>query len=266
MDSQITFVIIAAQNDIEILQALESVKDLGEIIIVDGGPRMDKISNAEDLILENIASEIKAKYIYNKFENAAIQYNIGILEVQTEWTFILDSDERVTPELAKWLCGELGKERDINCYSILRINHFMGQAMKHGQFRPDRNLRLFRKNCGIYETRAVHARLITNGKIGKCRYPLLHFTVNNLDDFFSRMIDYSKREISSRKHHNQSSEVKAILRQMVLKLPFQPTFRFIYSYVFRLGFLDGRLGYLLAKSAAFYEVMVLIRKEFYLED
>jgi hypothetical protein len=267
MKNELTFVIIASPNDYEIIDCIESINDLGKIVIVDGGLRTDKEAKpSKQIDLKELSSKVKATYIFNKFRFAAEQYNLGINSAETEWIFILDSDEKITLEMEDWLRNNLNKTSKWNSYSILRINYFLNKPMKHGQFRPDRNIRIFKKNFGRYEDREVHARLITTGEVGKCEVPILHFTVKNLDDFFLRMMRYSDLELMAREKQNSSNEVKAILRSIIIKLPFQPTVRFFYSYVIRLGFMDGRLGFLLAKSAAFYETMVLLRKETKLED
>ena len=69
------------------------------------------------------------------------------------------------------------------------------------------------------------------------------------------MIEFTKLEEKSRKQTSDSNEFKAKVRYLLQKTYFQPTLRFIYSFILLRGFLDGKIGYLLAKCASFYETM-----------
>lgn len=254
MNKNLTFVLISSTNDLHIEETLKSISALGRVLVIDGGPRANFLTDQPKVSLVKLADKYGSQYIARKYINSADQYNFGLKNVNTKWAFIIDSDEVPSPELAYFLKqGDFG---NFTHYSIKRFNFFLGRKMSHGQFRPDWNIRLIQiENCK-YEVRPVHARMLTNGIGSKAPGYLLHKTVQDIDAFFLKMNEFSKLEVEARLLKNHSKEFKAKLRGILQKLPFQASLRFCYSYWFRLGFLDGHMGYLLAKSSSYYEVMV----------
>jgi len=254
VNPNLTFVLISSTNDVAIEKTLESIAGTAHVLLIDGGPRRNFSSQQQEVSLLELAEKFSCEYRKRDFVNAADQYNFGIRNVKTEWAMIIDSDETLSAELREFLNqGEFGS---MTYYSIKRFNYFLAKKMHHGQFQPDWNIRLIKVEYCKYEEREVHARMVTNGKGKKAPGYISHFTVPNIDGFILKMLEFSKLELDSRKRENISKEGKARLRKILQKLPFQAILRFIYSYWVRRGFLDGRQGYLLARSASFYEVLV----------
>ena len=254
MNPKLTFLVISSTNDLSVEKTLESITGVGRILLIDGGVRKHFSSLQGEISLSGLAEQYSCEYRARNFINAADQYNFGIDNVETEWTFIIDSDETLSSELSKFL--ENGNFGSATHYSVKRFNNFLGQSMRHGQFRPDWNIRLIKTEHCKYEVRSVHARMLTVGKGKKAPGFMIHDTVQDVDSFFLKMLEFTKLEIDSRSNKNLSTENKAKFRTVLQKLPFQAGLRFIYSYWYKLGFLDGRTGYLVAKSASYYEVMV----------
>jgi len=254
MNSDLTFVVISSTNDLLIEKTLASIDGVGEVLLVDGGPRKMHRSESLEIDLKGLSEKYNCRYLLRKYRYAADQYNFALSKVNSTWAFIIDSDEVLSAELRKFL--QMGKFSGKNFYSVKRNNLVLGQIMKYGQFKPDWNIRLIKPSYCKYEDRKVHARMLTQGIGGKASGVLVHSTVESIDSFFMKMIEFSKLETDSRKLRNSSRELKGILRARATKLPFQSSLRFIYSYIVRGGILDGRRGYLFSKSAAFYEIMV----------
>ncbi len=254
MNPNLTFIVISSTNDSTVEETLKSISGIGRVLLIDGGPRRNLASRRQEISLLMLAEQYSCDYRSREFLNAADQYNFGISNVETEWAYIIDSDETLSMELRKFL--ESGSFETATHYSVKRFNYFLGRRMSHGQFRPDWNIRLISKKHCKYEDRAVHARMITEGKGEKAPGFMIHNTVQDVDSFFLKMLEFTKLEIESREVKNQSAEGRAKIRAILQKLPFQPSLRFIYSYWLRFGFLDGHLGYLVARSASYYEVMV----------
>jgi len=259
LNQKLTFVIIASENDLTIKKTLDSISKIGKILLVDGGPRLNsEFHFAEVVSLKELAVLYSATYLERKFEYAAAQYNFGLSHVNTEWAFIIDSDEIVSEDLKSWLLtGDFGSN---DYFSVKRFNFFLNQKMAHGHLKPDWNIRLFKKGLCIYEDRKVHARIVVNGNGGKAPSYIEHHTVQTIDKFVLKMIEFTALERDSRAKRNSSNEFKSLVKFLSQRLPFQPSLRFIYSYWFKLGFLDGKIGYLLARSASYYEVLVHLRK------
>lgn len=254
MNPNLTFVLISSTNDVAIEKTLESIAGTAHVLLIDGGPRRIISSQRQEVSLLELSEKFSCEYRKRDFVNSADQYNFGINHVKTEWAIIIDSDETLSAELKEFLNqGEFGS---MTYYAIKRFNYFLGKKMRHGQFQPDWNIRLIKVEYCKYEEREVHARMVTNGKGGKAPGYISHFTVPNITEFILKMVEFSRRELAARKQEDFSTEGKARLRKILQKLPFQAVLRFIYSYWLRRGFLDGREGYLLARSASFYEVLV----------
>lgn len=255
MNQNLTFIVISSSNDPRVQKTVQNISGIGKILIIDGGPRSNFVNQFEDIAsLNKLAKLYGANYLERKYDYAAAQYNFGLSNTNTQWAFIIDSDELLSDELKNWLeIGDFGAQ---DYFSVKRFNYFLDNKISHGQFRPDWNIRLFKLGAGKYEDRKVHARMEISGKGGRSPGYLEHYTVQSLDSFVMKMLEFSKLEKNSRLKKNSSNEIKSIIRSKMLILPFQPSLRFIYSYWLRLGFLDGHLGYLLARSASYYEILV----------
>ena len=257
---QLSVVIITFNEEGNIGRTLESVRPLvadgkGEIIVVDSG--------STDRTVE-IAKSFGAKVFVEEWKGFAAQKNSAIDKATGEWILSLDADEEVDRELIDALAGK--KESDVPyewClttgttaaqsaksaavgFTLRRKNLFLGRWMKHGGFWPDPKVRLFRRDRGRFEARAVHEDVRVNGKVVHIRSgALIHHSYPTLSDYVEHMNRYSSlgAEMVATKGKVRFSFINIVLR---------PMFTFIYNYFFRLGFLDGREGLLLHLYHAVY--------------
>ena len=259
MNQDLTFLVISSANDLTVEDTIKSIVSTARILIVDGGPRRNQsYKSLSEINLLELAEKYNCIYLARKYDYYASQCNYGLSQIKTEWAFVIDSDETISDELADWL--KEGRFLKHNQFKVKRFNYFLGKKMFHGQFRPDWNVRLIKPEFAKYEDRQVHPRIHCVGKISKAPGHMNHFTVTNLDNFFAKMLEFSSLEPASRLSSSHSNEFKAQIRCYLQKLPFQAFLRFCYSYFWRLGFLDGKIGFLLAKSASYYEDLVSLRK------
>ena len=249
MNPNLTFIVISSTNDVSVGKTLESIEGIARVLLIDGGARRYHPSLLQEISLSKLAAKHSCEYIVREFVNAADQYNFGIASVRTKWAFIIDSDETLSIELRNFL--ERGNFDTATHYAVKRFNYFLGKKMRHGQFRPDWNIRLISTEHCKYEVRDVHARMITNGQGSRAPGFMIHNTVQNIEFFFLKMLEYTSREIDARKRNNQLVEGKAKLKSILQKFPFQSSLRFIYSYWFRFGFLDGKAGWNIAWLSAY---------------
>ncbi len=275
----LSVVIITHNEEANIGRTLASVQPLvadgkGEIIVVD--------SNSTDRTVE-IAKSHGAEVFIEEWKGYAAQKNSAIDKAAGDWILSLDADEEVEPKLAtdiqtvmaKWnvvdeyarpkgyrpsdvqhnfqIEHELGDARslDTDCYFdgffVKRKNFFLGRWIKHGGFWPDRKLRLFRRGLGRLQERAVHETVRVDGEVATeiSSGALLHHSSPTLSDYIDHMNRYSSlgAEMAVAKGHRGFSLSNIVLR---------PAATFIYNYIFRLGFLDGREGLLLHLYHAVY--------------
>ncbi len=242
-------VIVPTFNEEENLQeCLESVSWADEIMVVDSG--------STDATLE-IARRFTDRILVHEYINSANQKNWAIPQATHPWVMIVDSDERVTPQLKREIEETLEAPQHQG-YSIGRFNHFLGHPLRHGGWSPreDRNIRLFMRDKGRYEDKEVHADVLVEGTVGHLKNPLIHYSYRTLDQYFRKMerytrwaaMDIAKSKRRVRWHH----------------VTLRPLGDFLRLYFMKLGFLDGFPGLIIALLSAYY-VMVKYSRAWELE-
>ncbi|MFH1175278.1 MAG: glycosyltransferase family 2 protein [bacterium] len=258
-------VLIPTYNCEDIIEdCLKSVCDIAdEILIVD--------SFSKDRTLE-ICEKYGAKIIQRKYGYSADQKNWAIPQAKNEWIFLIDSDERATECLRKEIRKELNgieqkpsdKKGRINGFQIARRHYFLGKWLRFGGRYPLYNVRLFRKSCR-YEDRNVHAHiLLPKNQMGKLKGDIIHLSDRSLEQIMEKMNRYStyqasymvkmmdrKVRIDWKELFTNSLMFKAFVKDIWFFVPFSPFFRFVYMFIFCLGFLDGREGFTVALLYSF---------------
>ena len=242
----LSVVIITFNEGANIGRTLASVQPLvadgnGEIIVVDSG--------STDRTVE-IAKSFGARVFIEEWKGFAAQKNSAIDKAQGNWILSLDADEEVSDGLAKEIeeaChgpaeDGFGSE---DGYWLKRRNYFLGRPLRRGGFWPDPKLRMFRRGIGRVESRAVHETFQVTGRLGKLYYPLIHHSYPTLSDYIEHMNRYSSLGA-------EMVVAKGRVRFSVRDIVLRPLATFLYNYLFRLGFLDGREGLLLHLYHAVY--------------
>jgi glycosyltransferase involved in cell wall biosynthesis len=242
----LSVVIIAHNEEANIGRTLASVQPLvaegrGEIILVDSGSSDDTVETAKSL---------GAKVFVEEWKGYAAQKNSAIEKATGAWILSLDADEEVDAELVEEIggviCGNAPALTSPPGFRIPRKNFFLGRWIRHGGFWPDPKLRLFRRGAARFEDRAVHEDAnLALGSPGQLKGALLHHSYPTLADYIDHMNRYSSLGAEMAVANNQSGF-------SVVDIVFRPAATFIYNYIFRLGFLDGREGWLLHLYHAVY--------------
>jgi len=149
----------------------------------------------------------------------------------------------VTPQLQREIAAVIGQDNaKYAAYEFPRCALYCGRWIRHGDWYPDRVLRLWRRGArwgGI----EPHARLEVSGSVGRLRSDLLHYTNENVERHISKIAfnhkDFVKRSVASGKSAG------------FFELAVRPPWRFFRAYILRLGFLDGWQGYYIARLSAF---------------
>lgn len=227
MTANIT-VVIPCKNESEQLAAcIRSAQVLAdEVLVADSGSTDGSLEIAEALGARVVEREFRT---YGDFQNWAIP------QATHAWVLVLDSDERVTPELAAEVRELLGGSPDHAGYLIPRRNHFLGHPIRFGPWKNDRCLRLFRRDAVRYvgNTDHAHAKL-HDGSVGTLQNYLLHYTCTSYDQYLPKLQRYAA--LQARVWYKQGRRTNAF--QMLLRGPF----RFLQGYIARFGFLDGVAG------------------------
>jgi glycosyltransferase involved in cell wall biosynthesis len=218
-----------------------------------------------------IARESGADVVQHVFEGYAQQKNWALENVpfRGEWVLILDADERVPPELGAEISDVVAA--DGNGYDGFYLNRkliFYGKWIRHCGWYPSWNLRLFRRGRGRYEQREVHEHLLLDGKAGYCQHDLIHEDLRDMSFWIAKHNRYSSQEARELDRVRRgvstaglqssffkgSLERKRFIKERIWPYLPGPTFlSFLYWYFFRLGFLDGKHGFLFCQMHAIFE-------------
>lgn len=218
-----------------------------------------------------IAREAGANVVQHKFEGYAQQKNWALenLPFCSEWVLIVDADERVSSELANEIRAIVARGgKGYNGFYINRKLIFYGKWIRHCGWYPSWNLRLFRRHRGRYEQRDVHEHLLLDGVAGYCQHDLIHEDLRDMSFWIAKHNRYSTqeaRELNRVRHGVSTAGIKISLfkgsveRKRFIKeriwphLPGRAFLFFFYTYFLRLGFLDGKHGFLFCQMHAIFE-------------
>ncbi len=264
-------VLIPARDEERNLPAcLESVGWADEVVVLD--------SFSTDAT-PDIARGFGATIVQRAFDSFAAHKNwaLDTIEFRHPWILLLDADERVTDALAAEIRAAVAATAGPVGYYISRQTFFGGVWLRHGGVYPDYNLRLLRRGSGRYEDRLVHEHVLLDGPAGYLENPLRHDDDKGIERFLDRHNRYTSLEaveIVRGRRGRKGAALAADLstpgptRRRWLKnfaqtwLPCRPLFLFLYMYVLKAGFLDGRMGlrYCLLKMFFEYQISLKVKE------
>jgi glycosyltransferase involved in cell wall biosynthesis len=232
---------IAMNEEANLPRTLESVRWADEIIVVDSG--------SVDRTLE-IAQSFGAKTSYHLFGGHGEQKNVALDRCTSEWILLLDADEVLTPELQSEIRALLEGEPQYDAYWIPRLNLYFGRWIRHGGFYPDHKLRLFKRGLArLSEGVGPHSTPQFKGVRGTLKHDILHYAYPTLAIYLEHMGRYSSEIAQLLVRDGRTSRS---LPTFVWNAVLNPAATFVYNYVFRLGFIDGREGLLLHLNHSVY--------------
>ena len=232
----LSVVIITLNEETNLARTLPSVAWADEIVVLDSG--------STDRTRE-VAESFGAKFFVEPWKGFAAQKNSALAKANGDWILSLDADEEVEPALGQEIRDVLAANPSLAGFSIPRKNFFLGRWMKHGGFYPDPKLRLFRRGAATFEERLVHEDAKLSGPFARLQHNLLHDSYPTLESYIEHMNRYSSlgAEMAVAKRPGGFSLIDIVLR---------PKLTFLYNYLLRGGFLDGREGLLLHAYHATY--------------
>lgn len=231
---KISAVVICGNEEKNIGDCLESLKWCDEIVVVD--------SMSTDRTPE-IARTYTSKVIQRPWPGYVAQKNFALDQATGDWILSVDSDERCTPELREEIRRELPAAA-VDGFLVKRHVHYLGRWINHGGWYPDYKLRLVRRGKAKWTGVDPHDKLVTDGTTRKLKGELVHFTYRDFRHQLKTIQAYSDVVVDE--------WVKEGRRFSLLKAVFHPPAKFLGCYVWKLGFLDGWPGFVIAAASAFY--------------
>ena len=226
-------VIIIAKNEEEMLEAcLQSVRWANEIIVIDSGSSDNTVA---------IAKKAGASvYIHSDWPGFGRQRQIAQTYASCEWVFWIDADERVSEKLAVEIRQKVSENNQNHVFAIPRLSWVFGRYIRHSGWYPDYVVRLYARKKTTYDDALVHEKVIVTAALSrqKLTADLIHFTYRDLHHYLIKSARYAQLWADQKQLQNK----KASLLQAVL----HASGCFIKMYLLKLGFLDGRQGFLLA--------------------
>ena len=194
---------------------------------------------------EEICRRHGARVFREPWRGYVAQVNSAAAKATQEWILGVDADEVVTPalraEIEAAVTAESLQPQHV-AYSMPRMSYYAGAWIRHGDWYPDRKIRLWKRGHGVWEGEEPHYHVEISGSVGQLRSDLQHFSYNNIRHHVAKLQAYS--DLFAR------DAVNAGLRAGFLDLATRPLWRFIRCYFFRLGFLDGWQGFVIAWMSA----------------
>jgi len=256
LKAPISLIVLTYNEEVNIEHTLESVKDwVGEIIIVD--------SFSTDRTLE-ICRKYTDKIFQHLFENQAKQFNWALdnVPIKHDWVMRLDSDEMVTPELAAELSEVLPiLPDDVTGLYMKRRVYFMGRWMKHGDYYPMWFLRIFLKGKGRYEEITEEHIVLSEGRSIRLKNDFIDYNRKGLTFWVDKHNNWSIGEmldtmaamgqarmpqgtVNPSFFGTQEQRTRWLKTKVYARVPLflRAFLYFLYRYVIRLGFLDGKEG------------------------
>lgn len=229
---RLSITIITKNEAGNISECVRSARFADEVVVVDCGSTDDTVALAR---AEGAQVHVMDWAGDGPQKNRAIDFATG------DWFLSLDADERISPELAREVRAAIERE-DIVGYRIPRISMYAGRFMHHGGWRPDYVWRLARRGRARWTDTQMHASMKVDGATGTLRESIIHYSFRNMESVLEKLNRYSTA--GARDMH--AAGRKGSLGRAVA----HGLWAFLRTYVFRLGFLDGRFGFMLAVSNA----------------
>ena len=237
--ARLSVLIPAGNEERHIADCIRSARFADEVVVV-----LDAAS--EDRTRE-IAKQLADRVLVHEYVNSAAQKNWAIPQMAHPWILVVDSDERVTPEVQADILRVLQNDGPHDGYRIHRLNHFMGKPIHGCGWQRDDVLRLFRRDRSRYEDKHVHADIISSdGKplaVDHLDGKFLHYTFDSFDQYLKKFFRYTEWAGEDRAAKTPT------LRWHHLTL--RPMWRFFRQFVLFRGYRDGKAGFIICAMAAF---------------
>lgn len=268
MTNKVSVIILTLNEEANISHALKSVSGWArEVIILDSGST-DRTAG--------IAKEYGASIYHRAFDNYAAQRNYAIQELplKTDWVLFLDADEYLPDALKNEIDTVLDQPNKDGYYMKYRLS-FMGKWLKYGGYYPTWILRLFRRDRSVFH-REVNEHIKVDGLVGYLQSDFIHEDHKGIGDWINKHNKYATFEAEQLvrakdslpekfnslwgTQNKRKNWVRTRIWNKLMPPVLRPFVYFGYRYFFRLGFLDGREGFVfLFFHALWYQMLIDVK-------
>jgi glycosyltransferase involved in cell wall biosynthesis len=255
----VSAVVLTRDEELNLGASLESMSSLvDEVHVVDSG--------STDRTIE-IARSHGANVVHHEFTGHSAQWQWALehLPLKHDWVLGLDADQRLTRELADELRTLFASDARVQPYAafyVTRRNVFRGKWIRWGGYYPKRFIKLFRRSQLVHEEADLldhHFRVA--GKTGMLKHDIIEENLkeDSIDFWIQKHLRYADllaQEEARRRHGRAPTTVKPAAfgnpderaewqKKTWVMLPrfVRAPAYFLWRYLFRLGFLDGKQGF-----------------------
>ncbi len=229
----VTLALVARNEEARLPRCLDSVPWVSEVVAV-----VNDSSDGTRALLETRGARVEE----HPWQGMAAQKNLALGMATQPWVLNLDADEAVGPALAASMKAFVTGSHRLNGATCNRCSFFMGRWIRHGDWYPDRVLRLFRRGGGHFEGSGHHDHVVVDGDVGHLEGDLAHYSFPSLDDTVSKMPVFAA-EFARHRSLPAPAPTSIVARA---------AWRFFRGYVLRAGFLDGFAGLYIAWWQSFF--------------
>ncbi|NNL67610.1 MAG: glycosyltransferase family 2 protein [Myxococcales bacterium] len=228
--------VIACNEEHNLRRCLDSVAFAEEVVVV--------VDTRSSDGTEAIAQELGARTLRHPYEGNVEQKNFALAEAKHDWVLSLDADEALDAELSAAVRRVVADDGPADGFELNRLTHHLGRWIRHGEFYPDWQLRLFRRSRGRVVGVNPHGHVEVTGAVARLAGDLQHFSYRDLADQVARIQDFSRVQALAMWDAGR--------RARVFDLTVRPPFRFLRAYLLKQGFRDGMAGFMIAAATAFH--------------
>ena len=232
---KVSLLVITLNEETNLERCLDSAKDLvDEIVVIDSGSTDDT---------RGIAELHRAVWVDQPWLGYVRQKNVGLERCANDWVLSLDADEALSAHLKKEISIiKSAPEPSISGYSFPRCVFFEGKWIRHGDWYPDRLVRLFKRSKAEFRGDKVHERLHLEGEVEPLNGEIEHYSFKSDEDQKNRMTHYSELWAESQFEKGN--------RPGILSEYTHAFWSFFRGFFLRAGFMDGQVGLTIAKTNA----------------
>jgi glycosyltransferase involved in cell wall biosynthesis len=260
----VSVLVLTLNEEINLQRCLDSVAWSDDVIVLD--------SFSTDRTID-IAKAAGARIIQRKFDNWSGHQNWAVknIDFKHPWVYYTDADEVVSPELAHAIdAATADPNRREVAYFVKRKEMLWGRWLRRSSQYPVWLLRLFKPDK-IHWERLVNPVAVVDGPSGHLARDIIHFSFSKgLHEWVAKHCKYAEFEAQEALRSIRTGmedfwgmfavgdpvRRRKAMKAMSFRLPLRPLLRFIFMYILKLGFLDGRAGLTYCRLIAMYEFMI----------
>lgn len=230
MREKISAVIMTKNEEANIERCLNSVQWADEIIVLD--------NNSTDNT-RGIARKLGATvHINPKWQGFGLSKKLAVSKAKHDWIFSIDADEEVTPELKDKILKTL-ENPEYMIYNVKRKSFYLGKLINYCGWNKDYPKRLFNRKFANFNDKTVHESVVSESKLGTIHSPLMHYTYPTIASHIEKINNYTNLSAANNKNSSLCLSI------------FSGLLKFIKMYVFQLGILDGKHGFILSLISSY---------------